>query len=95
MPPVLRSPHAGGPLVERVRCEVGGVTYAAQSKASAICELCRVLVAAGVADAPWQAFRAGQPVMTGLSIHRMAGCTISETDKQGPRWVRWKPYPER
>ena len=95
MPPVLRSPHAGGPLVERVRCDVGGLPYQAESKSGAICKLCRVLVEAGVADAPWQAFRNGKLVMAGASIHRMAGRAISETDKQRPRWVRWKPYPER
>ncbi|GAN81470.1 hypothetical protein [Acidocella aminolytica] len=94
-PPLLRSPHSGGPLVDRARCEIDGVLYQAESKNGAICELCRVLVAAGVSDAPWQAFRGGKLAMTGPSIHRMAQRMVSEGDKHGPRWERWRPYPER
>lgn len=44
-PPLLRSPHSGGPLVDRVRCEIDDVPYQAESKNGAICELCWLLLA--------------------------------------------------
>ena len=95
MPPVLRSPHSGGPLLEIVQCEIGGSTYQAESTNGAICKLCRVLVAAGVPDSPWQAFRGNMLAISGRSVHRMAERIVSEGDKHGPRWRKWKPYPER
>ncbi|MDE1883759.1 MAG: hypothetical protein KGH70_07255 [Rhodospirillales bacterium] len=93
--PVLRSHHSGGPLIERARCEIGDTTYQTESKSGVICKLCRVLVEAGVSDGPWQAFRGGKLAISGRSVHRMAECIVSEGDKYGPRWGRWRPYPER
>ncbi|GAN79019.1 hypothetical protein [Acidocella aminolytica] len=95
LPPVLRSPTGGGPLVERARCEVGGITYEAESKSGAICEICRGLMAAGVPDGPWRAYRDGKLALIGRSVHRMAGMAVSEGGKSGPKWVKWRPFPDR
>ncbi|GAN80622.1 hypothetical protein [Acidocella aminolytica] len=72
MPPLLRSPYAGGPLVERASCKVHGTVYHAESRSGAVCKLCRVLMADDVPDGPWLAFRAGKLVMSGWSIHALA-----------------------
>ena len=99
MSPVLITLHpasvgfGASKATERVSCTVKGITYQAESRSGAICELCRVLVAANLPDAPWQAYRHDRLVMSGRSVHALSRRTVAETGKHGPRFTTWKPYP--
>lgn len=84
---------AASKATERASCTLDGNTYQAESRSGAICELCRVLVAANLPDAPWQAYRNDLLVLSGRSIHTLSRRAVSETDKHGPRFTTWKPYP--
>lgn len=69
MAPVLRSPHSGGPLIERARCEIGGIIYQAESTSGAICKLCRVLWRLAYLMAPGRLSGAASwPYLAGLFI---------------------------
>jgi hypothetical protein len=66
-----------------------GRVFTEQSRASAICQLARALVAAGIPDQPWLAYAAnGTLSMRGPSIHRMAELTIKDSPL---RWVKYHP----
>ena len=99
MSPVLITLHPArmgldtSKATERASCKVDDITYQAESRSGAVCELCRVLVAANLPDAPWQAYRHDRLVMSGRSIHTLSRRAVSETDKHGPRFVTWKPHP--
>lgn len=63
----------GGP--DRARCEIAGRAFVAKSRAGSIPALCRVLVAAGIPDQPWQMINDAYPgivSLTGDSIRKMA-----------------------
>ena len=87
--------QTGNSRTEHASCEINGMPYHAKSRTGAVCELCRVLVVAGVEDGPWQAYRTGRLVMFGRSVHALASRTVSEGDKRPPRFAMWRPYPER
>jgi hypothetical protein len=71
---------------------VGGVTYEATSRSSAIGALCRELVAGGVPDGSMTVtFDNIAGVMTIASIYRFAGTTLAEGDAPIRR-VKWNPY---
>ena len=73
--------------------EVGGTRYAVRSRSSAVCKLARLLREPGVPDGPWEAYRTGgngKPVMRGPSILAMAERTITEGDRDGLRWDKFR-----
>lgn len=77
---------------------VAGQNFDARSRNGAIFALCRVLVAAGIPDAPWQAINTARPdtvSLRGASIHESAKLTVREGDRGGPRFVRWTPGPQK
>ena len=76
---------------------VDGRRYEARSNSGAIFALCRVLVAAGVADQPWQSINTAATdvvSMRGPSVHGAAGLTVEERDAGGMRFGRFAPRPE-
>ena len=38
--------------------------------------------------------RNGKPLLRVGDIEGRAKLTVRETDKRGPHWVKWAPYPE-
>ena len=58
-------------------------------------ETCRALLARGIVG-PLEAWRFGkdQPDMLIPDIAKTAELTVEESEKSGPRFVRWKPRPE-
>ena len=72
-------------------CEIAGITYTAHSRYGASYELARVLVAAGIADAPMEVRQIGlKGELTYRSFHAAALWTIAETASHGPHRVRWE-----
>jgi hypothetical protein len=59
-------------------------------------DLCRLLVAAGFdPESPLKCYRGDMLCLRIRSIEKGAGLTIRETSTDGPRVVRWKPWPSR
>ena len=99
MSPVLITLHparmglGASKATEHASCTVNGIIYQAESRSGAVCELFRVLMTTNLPDAPWQAYRHDRLVMYGRSVHAMSRRTVADTDKHGPRFTPWKPYP--
>ena len=73
-----------------------GRLWQASSRNGATMVLARDLVAAGVPDGPWRAVdRDGRSCFGGGSLHRLAGLTVKERDRQGLRIEGWTPAPDR
>jgi hypothetical protein len=73
---------------------VDGQEFTARSRSSCISALARLLVEAGVPDQPWQSVNAaGMVCLRGPSLHRLAGRTVSESDRGGLRAVKYQPRP--
>lgn len=71
-----------------------GREYRAESRSSCECALARILMAAGVPDQPWQTVHAnGTTGLRGRSLHRLAGFTVSEGDRDGLRLKKYVPHP--
>jgi hypothetical protein len=70
--------------------KVDGIDYAARSRSSAVCKLCRLLRDGGVPEQPWMALTlTGKPSMRGRSIYAMADRSISEGDR-GMQWTKYR-----
>jgi hypothetical protein len=70
---------------------VSGVTYTGRARMGAPHELARILVAAGIADAPMQVHSQGLAGhMTYRSFHQMAGFTLKENASTPVHRVRWE-----
>ena len=84
------------PISRGARGQRYQVTYAGDVLIESSCnpefDACRALLAQSITGklAVWRR-GAAAPCMT-LDIERGARLTISETDKEGPRLVRWRPF---
>lgn len=84
-----RTPNKG--CAYEAACEISGVAYRARSRYGASYELARVLVAAGIADAPMAVRQPGlKGEMIYRSFHAAAAWMIAETAGLGPHRVRWE-----
>jgi hypothetical protein len=74
---------------------VDGVSYGARSRRGAPHELARVLVAAGIGDAPMRGITAGlRGETTYRSFHAMAGYSFKENARTPVRRARYRPAEE-
>jgi hypothetical protein len=78
----------------RYECASALGMTAKEARKGAIASLCRMLVAAGVVDQPWQAMR-GKVVLHGASIARLAQFDCRETSHGAPEWRRYMPFADR
>ncbi|CAK0741983.1 hypothetical protein CCP1ISM_140001 [Azospirillaceae bacterium] len=80
--------------VEPWRCECPAYGLRSDYRNGAAFDLCRRLVALGVRDGPAIVARDGKPALIIGSIHEAAKWTVVENETEGPRFGRYKPYPE-
>jgi len=89
---------AGAPMPpDLATCEVEGRAYSAASRKGAMFKLCRVLVAAGIPDQPYEVLNTAAPgivSMRGQSIHASAGLKVLHRDARAPRFSRFAPLDE-
>lgn len=84
-----------------IRCDLSGSNTAQSGDLiargnSPVFDLCRLLVAAGHdPKAPMECYRGETVALRVRSIGEGARLTVRETATDGPRVVRWKPFPGR
>jgi hypothetical protein len=84
---------AGTPK-DRAMAAIDGRTFEARSSAGAVFALCRALMAAGVADQPFDVINTAAPgtvSMRGPSIRTAAGLTVAQPEDRPPHFRRWTP----
>lgn len=80
-------------MIDATTCTAGGVTARASAP---VLVLCRELLAAGVdPDQAMQVYRRTTLCLRIRSIRAGAALTVRETATDGPRFVRWKAWPDR
>lgn len=80
--------------LDRAHCEIGNECFVATSSNGSVAALCRVLVAAGIEDQPWEMVNLTAPdrwAVRGDSIRKQATVTYSEADGTIQRrpWKAW------
>lgn len=88
---ILPTTYTANSSMEAASADYGGQTYATKSKTGALCALARALMDAGCPDVAWQAARDGVVVLSGTSLHRLAGWAYSDTEKGLVR-AKWAPF---
>jgi hypothetical protein len=91
MPDVVITPANQGKRGQRYQVAYLG-SLLIESTINPEFDACRALFAQGITGklAVWRR-GASAPCMT-LDIEQGAGLTVSETDREGPRLVRWRPF---
>src|SRR5262245_58847347 len=84
----------GGPLPDLAECTVDGRRFVAEAASGSICELCRQLLDAGIADQPFEAVNTAAPTtvaLRGPSIYAMARLRVREDEGRGVRYDLYVP----
>ncbi len=88
-----RAGASGYTGAHRATITLDGATISATAATGATMQLARKIIAAGYPDAPWEARGSdGALRLHGPSIQRLAGWTVSETERRGPRLRRFRPF---
>lgn len=83
----------GGAAFYIATAEADGKIYEADSRNGATMRLARQMVQDGLPDGAWQVTdKQGRVRYSGRSLYRLAKLTVTETDKEGPRFRQHREF---